>query len=324
MSKQKLDKVLEYLVNKETDKASELLKSYIIEQAADIHQKLVESEEQIDEMERDVEHDDMGDDLADGIAADKDEIKSEEMIEGEDEEGEGEEHAEDELAADEHEGAAHSEEHLDLEDLEAEMEELAADQAEVDAHSDKIEASLDDMSAKFDKLAAEFEKIKNTEEVEHDVDFDNNGEIGGPGEAQDAGEEHMGGEEHMDGAEHAEELPGEEHADMHAEGIEESAEILHNAKPGAMKDTAPGAGEKSPVPHPKDRLSRLGGKPVEQSGPTHKGFERQEPAKKPGMVTKHTNTVNKGSDALGKASAGDMKDKAPHAGASPAMPKGKK
>jgi hypothetical protein len=301
-SKQKLEQVLEYLVNNESEKASELLKSYVIETAAEIHQTIVESEEEIEEMEREVPHNDMGDDLADEIDANKDEIKSEEMM--------GEDEDEDELGMDD--GA--EEIHADLEGGEGE------DLMDLDDVKDEVEATkseVEELTDKFSELEAAFDKIKNTEEVEHDEDFDDDGVIGADAPAGDEmsdapAEEH--GEE--DEAPMGEAKEDEEDDDK--ETIEEAMELT--PVKADMKDKTAKAA--SPVVANKGAGIKLGGTPVKTIDKGHKGFEKEN-GPKVKEVTKDTNTVKDAKSALKKVST-DMKDKAPKAGESPAMPKGKK
>lgn len=268
-SKQKLERVLEYFINGEKDKATELFKEYMVESAAEIYQTLDETEEDVMEMEREVPHNDMGDDLADEIEANKDEIASEEMM-GED--------ADDVIDLDDEDDL------MDLEDLQDEVADIKDEVS--DLHDEGEE--LDD---RFSKLEKAFDEIKNTEEVEHGEDFDHDGEIGS--------------EEHN------------EEGDV-AEAIDEAIEMTPVKVD--MKDKT--GKHASPVAAAKDRLGSLGGEPVKVVDKGHKGFDREEPSKKPGMVTKETNTVKDIKAALKKVSV-DAKDKAPHAGASPAMPKKK-
>lgn len=154
-SREKLEKVFEYLVNEEADKASEMIRSYILETAASVHQDIVDSEEDIMEMERDVEHGDFGEDLADEISADKDEIEAEETL-GEDEELDLEEPVEDE--------------ELSLEDLADDIDEL-----EDTVHH--VVDTQDEFGDKFEKLEAQFAKLVDLEEPEHNVDIDMDGDI---------------------------------------------------------------------------------------------------------------------------------------------------
>lgn len=173
----KLEKVFESLANNESDKAAELLKSYIIETAAELHQKMVESEEDIMEMDREVEFMDMGDDLADEISADKNEIAAEEMFDEDAEDTMDHDDAVEDLEAD-LEADEGDEDFMDLEDLEGSLEDLEADVDAIEDRVDHVEDTADETHDAFEKLAAEFEKIKNAEEVEHGEDFDGDGELG--------------------------------------------------------------------------------------------------------------------------------------------------
>ena len=83
-TKEKLEQVLEMLVNEENDKAGELLHDVFVEKAKNIYAELVESDESVEE---DVTEEIGGDpeaDLADDISADKEEIEAEEMFSEED------------------------------------------------------------------------------------------------------------------------------------------------------------------------------------------------------------------------------------------------
>lgn len=104
----KLEQVLELLINEETDAASELLHTVIVEKARTMYEDLVDEDFGGDEKE----------DFADEIESDKSEIESDEIYDDEDgEEGEeefGEEPAEEEEVEDR------------LEDVEAQLAELTA------------------------------------------------------------------------------------------------------------------------------------------------------------------------------------------------------
>jgi hypothetical protein len=83
-TKEKLEQVLEMLVNEENDKASELLHDVFVEKAKNIYAELVESDESVEE---DVTEDigaDPEQDLADDIESDSEEIEAEEMFSEED------------------------------------------------------------------------------------------------------------------------------------------------------------------------------------------------------------------------------------------------
>ena len=103
--REKLEQVLELLINEETDAASELLHTVIVEKARTMYEDLVDEDFGGDEKE----------DFAGEIEADKEEIESDEIYDGEEgEEGEefGDEPAEEEEVEDR------------LEDVEAQLAEL--------------------------------------------------------------------------------------------------------------------------------------------------------------------------------------------------------
>jgi hypothetical protein len=248
-----------------------LLRSVILEYAAEINSKLQEDEDHIEDMHRD-HSTDMGDSLASEICDDKDEIKSEEMYDEAEEghEGEfevhGDENSEDHEAGEELAADMDADKDLTLGDVEHEEK--------VEDRVDHVEDELKDLEDDFDKLAAEFDRLAREEEKEHDVDFNDDGEIEGHEDEKvnDKGE-------------------GEGH-------IEESVE-LHKVNVD-MKDKTPGTKDKSPVATNRDKVG-LGGEAVKTKGPVHKDFNRED--KKVGTVTKHTNTVDSGKDALGKPEA---------------------
>lgn len=83
-TREKLEQVLEMLVNEDNDKAGELLHDVFVEKAKNIYAELVESDESVEE---DVTEEIGGDpeqDLADDISADQEEIEAEEMFSEED------------------------------------------------------------------------------------------------------------------------------------------------------------------------------------------------------------------------------------------------
>ena len=84
-TKDKLEQVLEMLVNEENDKASELLHDVFVEKAKNIYAELVESDEKVED---DVTNEDVGgdpeQDLADEVSSNEEEIEAEEMFSEED------------------------------------------------------------------------------------------------------------------------------------------------------------------------------------------------------------------------------------------------
>ena len=110
--RQKLEQVLELLINEEQDAAADLLHSVIVEKARTMYEDLVDEDFGGDEKE----------DFAGDIEADKDEIESDEIFDGEEEEG--------------------SEEFSDE----------PAEEEEVEDRLEDVEASLADLRAEFDAL----------------------------------------------------------------------------------------------------------------------------------------------------------------------------
>lgn len=110
--RQKLEQVLELLINEEQDAAADLLHSVIVEKARTMYEDLVDEDFGGDEKE----------DFASDIEADKEEIESDEIFDGEDEEG-------DEGISDE-----------------------PAEEEEVEDRLEDVEASLAELRAEFDAL----------------------------------------------------------------------------------------------------------------------------------------------------------------------------
>jgi len=110
--REKLEQVLELLINEETDAASELLHTVIVEKARTMYEDLVDEDFGGDEKE----------DFAADIEADKDEIESDEIFDG----GDGEE------------GEEISDEPADEEEVEDRLEDVEAQLAELTAQFDQI------------------------------------------------------------------------------------------------------------------------------------------------------------------------------------------
>ena len=123
--REKLEQVLELLINEETDAASELLHTVIVEKARTMYEDLVDEDFGGDEKE----------DFADEISADKDEIESDEIFDN-DEEGEEGEEVSDEPA---------SEEEVEdrLEDVEAQLAELTVQFDQIMQGEEGVEGEVD-------------------------------------------------------------------------------------------------------------------------------------------------------------------------------------
>ena len=102
-AKEKLEQVLEHLINEEGEKASDLLHDVFVEKARSIYEGLIEEDEAVEEEVEDVEEaiaGDVADDFVNDIQADTDEIESEEVFSEDDlEDEEGDEMIEPEMDA---------------------------------------------------------------------------------------------------------------------------------------------------------------------------------------------------------------------------------
>lgn len=169
----KLEKVLELLVNEDEKQASALLHEWFVENAREIHQKLVEEEDAV-----------LGEDEL------SDEVAAEEFYEaGEDEEGE-----EGAMDADD----AEFDLSADLEDGEGEAE--AGEDSE--GEEEGVEGRLEDLEAELEELKSEFEAMMADEDGDGDVDghmHDDDADAGEEG-VDELGDEE-GSEEDMEEAE---------------------------------------------------------------------------------------------------------------------------
>ena len=102
-AKEKLEQVLEHLINEEGEKASDLLHDVFVEKARSIYEGLIEEDEAVEEEVEDVEEaiaGDVADDFVDDVQADSEEIESEEVFSEDDlEDEEGDEMIEPEMDA---------------------------------------------------------------------------------------------------------------------------------------------------------------------------------------------------------------------------------
>ena len=131
--REKLEQVLELLINEEQDAAAELLHSVIVEKARGMYEELVDEDFGGDEKE----------DFADEIESDKDEIESDEIF---DDEEEGDEEGEEEDS------------------------EEPAEEEEVEDRLEDVEASLAELRAEFDALMAD--ELDEPEHADLDVEMD--------------------------------------------------------------------------------------------------------------------------------------------------------
>lgn len=133
MKKQKLEKVLEYLINDDEDNAKALLHDVFIEKAREIHESLIDEDD-------DLEDEDLGD-MDDMDVGDE---ESEDYVDDGDMEG-GDEEAEEELG-----------------------DELGDEEVEEETVEDRIE----DLESELEALKAEFRELAAIEDEEHGEDYD--------------------------------------------------------------------------------------------------------------------------------------------------------
>lgn len=159
--RKKLEQVLDLLINEETDAASKLLHSVIVEKARTLYEDLVDEDFGGDEKE----------DFANEIEADKEEIDSDEMYDDDSEEG-GEEEMD-------YEGDEPAEE----EELEDRIEDLESQLAELQVQFDEI---VNDEEGLGDEGDLELDGMEGDLEVDDGEGF---------GDVELGGEEVVGGEE---------------------------------------------------------------------------------------------------------------------------------
>lgn len=139
MSRSKLEKVLELLINEDREGAEELLHDFIVENARQIHEELLsESDEVVEEDLEDL--DESEEELTNELESDEAEIEAEEFY---DEDGmEDEDSVEDEMEFD----------------------------AEDDGMEDEgdVESRVDDLESALAELEAEFEKIMNGDDADEE------------------------------------------------------------------------------------------------------------------------------------------------------------
>lgn len=277
MQKVNLEQVLELLINEEHEEASNLLHTWFVGKSKEIHESLMQEDDDILEDER----------LQD-IQDDKDEIESEEYF-GEDDLGDEDSDVidgEEEVAGDEVEGDIDGEEAAD--DIAAELG--ADDEAGEEAVEDKVEdleAQLADLKAEFEKLmggeeeaAGEFGDDEAGDEFGGDevvADLDEPAEESFAFESEEVSEDEEAVEESEEVSEDEEVVSEDEDFD----DLTESFELEAVADPNLSGDKEVGDdGDKiavndvSPIPQKKG-ADRVGGKPVEIKAKEHKGYERE-------------------------------------------------
>jgi len=224
-SKSKLEKVLELVINEDTDRASDLLHDIFVEKSREIYADLIEEdasvedviEEDEDELEEAIDDSDMEDDFIEDIEDSEEEIEAEETFGEADEEDEAEAELADELAGDEEaeeEGDAESEAEeamMNVEDALAELKAAFADLVGDDAgeeEGDEMEMEMPEMES-VEEFAEEVEEVDEAEELEEgaemkavNVSMPNGEDSGAKSPVKDAGND-MGNPHPTDTSEEA-------------------------------------------------------------------------------------------------------------------------
>lgn len=136
----KFEKLVEYIINEDEEKAQELFHQIVVEKSREIYNDLVsESEDQADDFVADIEADEYGSDM----------------------------HAEDEHEDDDMEDM---EDMDDMDDMDDEQDE--ADDEELEDRVVDLEAELDALKAEFDAMMADEDSDGDIDGHEHDMDMD--------------------------------------------------------------------------------------------------------------------------------------------------------
>jgi len=283
MSKNKLEQVLEYLVNGNEDRAKELLHQVFIEKARAIHEELISDDEEFDEdvlggdegeqlRHELMRHDDHIDDLSDEIDA--------EEIMGEAEDDEMDDLGDAEMDMDDAE--------MDMDDADMDLDDadMDMDNADMDMGDDSdilgnIDDTMGDLESALEQLKAEFEKLEGGDEFS-DEDLGSEDDMSGDENFGQGGEEEMDfeqGEEGDEGEEEMDEMFTEEDFDDLAEAIElEKVSIPTSGEVGVGKYSPRDANERSRSPLPPSQTQRFGAEPIKTGkGPTASGYNRETP-----------------------------------------------
>lgn len=259
-----LNKVLDVLINEGEEQADALVKQWMLDKARFIVSEQLQEDDSVLE----------GGDQTQDIENDQDAIESEEFYgEGDDEQGEEPvEVADDDAALD---GGIEADQPVELED------------------------KVDDLKSELARLKSQFNALLGVEEPEHDMDFNDDGEIGEPAAEGGEGETEEGDVEESI------------QVDEDFVDLDESFRLEPVADPnlsGAKEIGADGAAvhlnDKSPIPQKKGE-ARVGGKAVEINAEEHKGYAREaapEVAKAPLLKNQVKNAK---SDLEGVSKEGD-------------------
>lgn len=291
----KLEKVLELLINEQQEEASRLLHDWFVEKARNIHQELVAEDDHVME-------DDLDDDGEFNVKDAKDEIQAEEFF-GEEDLAEDEDDVEDEdgdldleAGDDDAEGDEGDFGGDDSAELDAEAGDDVGDEAgELDFGGEEGEAGegeladkVEDLEAELEALKAEFEALTGDDSGEEVEDL---GDVDGEGEDFD-----FGGDDELDGEEGDLDLGDEEEEEDFADLGESALSDLQKVTQTNTENEIGAAGslsvnKTSPIPQKKVE-ARTGAKPVEVKGKEHSGFARETaPSTKSGTGSKKPTNV---------------------------------
>jgi hypothetical protein len=221
--REKLEQVLELLINEETDAASELLHNVIVEKARTMYEDLVDEDFGGDEKE----------DFAGDIEADKDEIESDEIFDGE----EGEEGEED-------------------------FGEEPAEEEEVEDRLEDVESQLAELTMQFDALANGEEGI----EGEEGFDVDGGEEFGGEEGFGDVDAELGGEEDYAEESMYEEVIDELEEATKLQDTVADTGQGQEGKYSGTGKNSKIGATGKESMFTKAPSKADHGGKPVVKKG----------------------------------------------------------
>lgn len=150
---EKLEKILDHLINEDVEKADELLHDLVVEKSRTIYESLVDEDEQVEEeqVEEEVDCDesdedqvdeafggDEGDDFVADVQADSDDIDADEVNDGEADEVEASDEADAEVDAEADADPELADISAQLDDLKAMFANLMGDVADVDAEVDTL------------------------------------------------------------------------------------------------------------------------------------------------------------------------------------------
>ena len=261
MSKGKLEKVLEYLMNDQEDKAKSLIHEIFLEKARAIHESMMEDEEDMGGDEEDDFRSEVGHDGKRSETEKFEEIND--KIENEEINNESEETDDEFYSDDESDG---SEDDMAMDDDDGEMEMSDDDMAmDDDGEYGEINDKIEDLEHALDALKAAFSDI-NDDDGEDDMDDDMDDDMEMSDEDEDGEQSDMDDEEFED---MLESLNLEVYdADIYKSG--KTAGEIGSGKYSKVKGSS-----ESPVP--KSQTNRNGAGPVKMDrGPKVSGYPEWE------------------------------------------------